>query len=73
MEMILASILHTWYHIISIVQKYTFFFTYKTFSLFFINKVIKHRFFLLSDIDFFSICSGVQAGSFGSIVLHLDI
>ena len=73
MGMILASILYAWLHIISIVQKYTFFFTCKTFSLFFINKVIKHRFFLMSDIDYFSTCSGVQAGSFGSIVPHWDI
>ena len=43
--MIFTRILGMTFHIISLVQKYTFFFTYKTFSLFFINKVIKHHFF----------------------------
>ena len=43
--MIIAGVLDTLSHIISIMQKYTFFFTYKTFLLFFINKVIKQCLF----------------------------
>ena len=43
MSVIIAGIIDALSHIISIMQKYTFFFTYKTFLLFFINKVIKHR------------------------------
>lgn len=43
--MIITCILDALCRIISMVQNYTFFFTYKTFLLFFINKVIKQCFF----------------------------
>ena len=71
--MMLVSMPRAWLHFISIMQKYTFFFTYKIFLFIFFNRVIKRHFYYLSDIGYFSTCIDVQAGSFGSKDPHWDI